>query len=266
MTRTHAFRIGTIKAYVIEEANFQSTFEKEFILTKSRKDEFGHQSLEVGFNYLLLNVNNSWVLVDTGRGNGNLLEGLKQLGKSAEDINYIILSHSDGDHIGGLKGFPNAKLVIPREFKSLWLNKKDQNILIEEFSKTPFVQMMPAKKKEAMISNKQSFFNWFKTLKSDRNQFFDEQDIFLESIQFFKAPGHRSDHYGLIIFSEEECLIHCSDAIRNPIQFVRDSLFSKYDSNPDVLRSTLNQIHDRAKEQKATFFCTHYRFPGLFSE
>lgn len=262
--RTHAFCIGAIHAYVIEESSFQSTYEKEFILTEGRKEEYGHQILEVGFNYLLLHVNNSWVLVDTGRGNGNLVEGLKQLGKSVEDIDFIILTHSDGDHVGGLKEFPNATMVIPRELKSLWSNEKEQKVLIEEFSNTPFVQMMPAQKKEAMLSNKQSFFNWFKTLKNDQTLFFNEQEIFLETIQFFKAPGHRGDHYGLTIFSEEECLIHCSDAIRNPIQLKQHSLVSKYDSSPDLLIPTLKQIYDRAKEQKATFFCTHYSFPGLF--
>ena len=44
MIRIHSFLIGRFQAYVLEENAFQSSFEKEFILTKNRNDRFGFET------------------------------------------------------------------------------------------------------------------------------------------------------------------------------------------------------------------------------
>lgn len=43
-----------------------------------------------------------------------LTQQLAQLGIEAADINYVVISHMHGDHIAGLRDFPNAKLIISR--------------------------------------------------------------------------------------------------------------------------------------------------------
>ncbi|KAI8919208.1 beta-lactamase-like protein [Powellomyces hirtus] len=42
-------------------------------------------------------------------------EQIEKVGVKAKEINYILISHFHGDHIGGLKDFPNAKFVYFRE-------------------------------------------------------------------------------------------------------------------------------------------------------
>ena len=84
--------------------------------------------------YLLHHVKYGYILFDTGYSERNykcgwkgilyrllnpthitkketLAEQLRKDGIAAKDIRYIILSHLHPDHIGGLKDFPNAKLV-----------------------------------------------------------------------------------------------------------------------------------------------------------
>jgi N-acyl homoserine lactone hydrolase len=74
-----------------------------------------------------------WVLYDTGLGdhiidmpNGQksqagvwtikktLASQLAELGLKPSDINYVALSHSHGDHVGNLKLFPDATLVVQK--------------------------------------------------------------------------------------------------------------------------------------------------------
>jgi N-acyl homoserine lactone hydrolase len=74
-----------------------------------------------------------WVLYDTGLGdhiidmpNGQksgagvwtvkktLTSQLAELGLKPSDINYVALSHSHGDHVGNLKLFPDATLVVQK--------------------------------------------------------------------------------------------------------------------------------------------------------
>lgn len=44
-----------------------------------------------------------------------LLSQLKSLGIKPEDINWIIISHYHGDHIAGLRDFPNAKFIASKK-------------------------------------------------------------------------------------------------------------------------------------------------------
>ncbi|WP_049780569.1 MBL fold metallo-hydrolase [Nitrosococcus halophilus] len=60
------------------------------------------------------------VLFDTG-GNGNiLLSNMQQLGLSADAVEAVVLSHSHGDHTGGLGAFlarnPDVTVYMPQSF------------------------------------------------------------------------------------------------------------------------------------------------------
>src|SRR3990172_7691189 len=71
-----------------------------------------------GANMLLI-VEDSLTLIDTGhRGSGpEIIESIKQLGRSPEEISLIILTHNHIDHVGGLaelKQITKARVAIHR--------------------------------------------------------------------------------------------------------------------------------------------------------
>lgn len=77
----------------------------------------------------LLKCNDKITLFDAGLGapDSQLLSGIKSAGVEPYNINYVILTHLHGDHIGGLviKGeatFANAKLYIPKSEYDYWSN------------------------------------------------------------------------------------------------------------------------------------------------
>jgi len=88
--------------------------------------------VERDFNCLLINTGEHRVLVDAGWGygttrrNGRLLQNLKAEGIAPEDIDVIVITHSDRDHTGGLihaegkMTFPNTRHVMWREGWRAW--------------------------------------------------------------------------------------------------------------------------------------------------
>lgn len=53
-----------------------------------------------------------YLLVDAGFGMEGMAEGLQKLGIRPEEIRSVLLTHADGDHIGGLGLFPDAGIYM----------------------------------------------------------------------------------------------------------------------------------------------------------
>jgi glyoxylase-like metal-dependent hydrolase (beta-lactamase superfamily II) len=74
-------------------------------------------------------------IVDPGGYDENITEAVKA---DSVDIEYIILTHGHGDHIGGIsrfkQAFPHAKLVAHREEREM-LQTSDINCSVEIFGK-----------------------------------------------------------------------------------------------------------------------------------
>lgn len=84
------------------------------------------------------------ILFDTGNGkdDSRLMTGLKAINLTADDINYIYLTHFHGDHIGGmLKGdsavFTKAEVYASQTEYDAWLKKMsaDKNAMQRKMDK-----------------------------------------------------------------------------------------------------------------------------------
>ncbi len=81
----------------------------------------------------LLEKGGQHILFDAGNGTegSRLPAALQFLGLSADDIEYVCITHLHGDHIGGLlngeeAAFPKAELYISKEEQDGWMNMSEE--------------------------------------------------------------------------------------------------------------------------------------------
>lgn len=86
------------------------------------------EGVESSVRSYLIKAQDKYVLVDVGLGekaNGQLLNKMQELGISPDDIDFVLITHMHGDHIGGLLKdgepvFRNAELEISADELSFW--------------------------------------------------------------------------------------------------------------------------------------------------
>lgn len=116
----------------------------------------------------------------------SIIYSLQEDGIEINDIKYVIITHSHPDHIGMLRFFKNAKIIMSYE------NFINKDILIF---------------KDYLVFNNINLINFKK------DAIFDMQaiDLFLDkSIYLINLPGHSKGQIGLII--KEEKIIFIADA------------------------------------------------------
>lgn len=265
----HKFKFGKYTCSVLHEGTISLPIYKEFdenkkevVLQAFKADGNKDETAEISFNYLLLDDGTNKILIDTGKGSNQFKESLKSAGYFPEDINYVIITHADFDHVGGLGLFQKAKIILPRLSHQLWTDRAERKKLITEFYNA-LIRIFPDEQMQMANQFKENFGAVTLYQLRDRIQLVNEDEAFLPGISLFYTPGHRSDHYCVSIKSEGEHLIAVADAFRHPFQLKYPDLYSLYDSRPADWTNSIHKINNRNKDGNAMFFATHYKFPGI---
>jgi len=66
-------------------------------------------------NMFLVKDSDKYVAIDSGNDPVVIAAELKKLGIDPDKVNAVLLTHSDGDHVGGLKLFKNAVVYLSRD-------------------------------------------------------------------------------------------------------------------------------------------------------
>jgi 7,8-dihydropterin-6-yl-methyl-4-(beta-D-ribofuranosyl)aminobenzene 5'-phosphate synthase len=92
-------------------------------------DNYQHnQSLETGWGFsCLVDTDGRKLLFDTGAEGSLLLDNMKKLGIDPQKIDFVVLSHTHGDHTGGLEDFLEAnsdvKVYLLKSFPEYFKKK-----------------------------------------------------------------------------------------------------------------------------------------------
>lgn len=82
-------------------------------------------------NVVLISSKNYKTIIDTGFAHTKetLISKLNSLGVKPDDITHVIITHSHGDHVGGLDLFKKAKVLVNADEVEFWRKKADINAL-----------------------------------------------------------------------------------------------------------------------------------------
>ena len=237
--KVYSFKLGTLDCAVLFDGSRNLTLKTMFPAVpdeelKRRISETNNkQELPTGFNVLYLKLDDKHCLIDAGLGSGELGESLTSLGVAPEAIDTIIITHNDGDHIGGLGQFSNAEIILTQHAWELWTNESSRQGMIEEFIKLFRDKISPEELEQRATSRERHGAETLPSLQ-DRVRLVEADVEVLPGVKLIYAPGHRTDHYAVQINSGGETLIHVVDSIRHPLQ-ANHKWASFIDTDPPIL-------------------------------
>lgn len=186
------------------------------------------------------------VLIDAGVGR-NLSANLQSLAVTEEQIQVILLTHTHGDHIGGLlrdgkKVFPNAELYLSQAEYDYLTGEKERGA--------------EARKVIDAYKDKLHLF-----VPGKLGQ--DKPDL-LPGIRAIAAYGHTPGHTAYLVESENMQLLIWGDvAHAMPVQMPRPEVALTFDSNREEAVRTRKSILEYVVENGILVAGAHIKFPAI---
>ena len=255
------FKIGTFDCMAINDAAdmrpitfLTSSIPQEQLAQILKEHGLSPTEVLVDFNCLYVYTGSRLILVDTGWGSvaprmqGRLVHGLQEEGISPGDIDMVVLTHGDRDHIGGMTdaqgklAFPNAQFVMGKPAWD-WYTSEDTLARMPADFAAIYRKIMP--------------------LMRERVQLVDTEMKILNGVQAIPAPGHRAGHMVLHFASGNEQLLHVADVIGHPLLIEHPEWHFPADGEPEQAVADRRRFIQWAADKTAMVFGSHLPFPGL---
>ncbi len=186
----------------------------------------------------LIKANDKHILFDAGNGNesSQLIPALQANGVQTADIDYVMITHMHGDHIGGMikdgqAVFENATLYIPKAEYDGWI------AMGEERS----AQM------RAMIA-----------AYGDKVEIFDYQDTLPCGIEAIPAAGHTPGH---TLYRAGKALIVGDIMHGVALQLEHPEVCARFDMNHAQAIASRKMVLEMAKAEGLTLYGMHFPEP-----
>ncbi len=216
----------------------------------------GWSTTEMTFEFLGLFVRSGRerIVIDAGWGpcsdehKSQFAENLREAGVAPSDVTFVILTHLDLDHAGGVMDpsggltFPNARVVVDERAWTWYTEEKT-------------LATMPAAMAES--------FRTMKSLLDGRMLLTQGEAEILPGVRSLPAPGHRLGHMAIQLVSEGKTLLHLADTVLHPIVIEHPDWRTGFDTTQEIIRATRQRLFDRAATSDALVFLSHAPFPGL---
>jgi glyoxylase-like metal-dependent hydrolase (beta-lactamase superfamily II) len=256
---THIQKIGNLELIVIQvqdqkpapalEMFPSATLELLEAARASQPQFFGETGNDLLFtqNICLVRSKDQIILIDTGlpleSETSPLLEGLKAVGITPEQVNIVFFTHRDGDHVGGTftpQGQPvyaNARHIMAR------------------------TEYQDYAKDEARAEQFQKFFA--PLVRKNLLEVVDNDAIIAPGISLVLMPGHRSGTTSVLLESEGEKAFLLADVMHAPVQVMHPDWSIKFDWNQDIAAKTRAAMLEQAEFEHILLAVPHTPFPGL---
>jgi glyoxylase-like metal-dependent hydrolase (beta-lactamase superfamily II) len=178
---------------------------------------------------------------------GALLERLVDEGLTPADIDRVIITHCDGDHIGGLTSgneliFPNADYIFLKDAWDFWSDAA-------RVAQWPAFLMAAGRRTLPLIQ--------------DRLKIVEAGVEFLPGFRLISVPGHRPGHTAVALTSAGQHFIHVADTIGHPILMEYPHWHGFADLAHEQAAQDRVRLLSMAVEQQALVFGSHLPFPAV---
>ena len=251
------FALGSFDITILSEGAQTRKADNLIGLTPEISQKYAPEgTFETSINAFLVRTLDQNILVDAGTGS-NLLDNLKIVGLTPEQINIVLITHMHGDHIGGLMNngkivFPNAEIYIPQPEHDYWMSDAAMN-QIPENQRGGFIQ---ARNVIKAYKNKLHLFAPVELGSTTNNLF--------PGFQGIAAYGHTPGHTGYMIESDNiQTFIWADLAHVMRIQMPHPEVAISFDSNPEQAVVIRKSILEYVTKNKIPVAGMHIVSPGI---
>lgn len=254
---TYTYQVGNYKITLLSES--QQAGSKNILIgaTDEMLEKYAPDgTFPNAMNAFLVQTPDKTILFDTGMGR-KLFDNLASAGVKPEDINYLVITHMHGDHIGGMLrneilAFPNAEVYLPKPEHDYWTNK-------EIIAATP--------------ENRRGSFNQAQKVidayKQKLHLFVPDQlngmpHSILPGIRGIAAYGHTPGHTVFLLTSgNKELLIWADLTHAMAIQMPYPQIAVTYDVNPSDAIKARKEILEFVNSRKIPIAGMHIAYPAM---
>jgi glyoxylase-like metal-dependent hydrolase (beta-lactamase superfamily II) len=258
----YRFQVGAFECIVVNDGTVNSEHSPYDLFPNAppalMEQMFGERATQSGmmisYNCLVVKTDERLLLVDTGWGinnrpnTGELLQNLRDAGIEPGEIDTVIITHGDGDHIGGVASddgtptFPNARYVMWRAAWEYSTSEAHLAQLDEEMAASVRSRLLPLRERIDLI---------------------DEETDLLPGVRVVPSLGHRPGHTALVVSSNGEQLLCVADALVLPFQLEHPDWHPVFDSVFEQAATTRRRLLEWAAEENMLLHAYHILFPGL---
>jgi glyoxylase-like metal-dependent hydrolase (beta-lactamase superfamily II) len=259
-----AFRVGELSATALRDGVLEFPNDNKVFGVGHTPEEVAAllnaagqptDKIHLGLDPLLVQTADRVLLFDTGAGSnfgpmaGQLPTSFAAAGVDPTSVTDIFISHSHGDHVGGLVNaegalnFPNATIHIS---KPEWT----------------FLGGVGAEKaKEMGVSNYDALVA---AMKPKVEAFAPGSQIVKGAVKAVEIKGHTPGHSGYLITSGADSLLYIGDAMHNFVVSVqKPDWTNSFDGDPETAARSRTALISQLATSGQRVYAVHFPFPGI---